>query len=393
MKVVAILEGDATAGGGFNQALNAILQMRRLSEGRFEFEVLTDRQANIRTLGELGVVAELVRYTSFDRLISSSSVYPWWQSLQARLKLVGPFEKALLARRCDLVYFAAPSAKAKALQRLNYIATVWDLCHRDALEFPESREFFQVREHLYRALLTPAVVILTDSPSLADAAAHRYGVDRGRILPMPFAPAAFLRHGTSTDKATVLRKYGLEEGYFFYPAQFWAHKNHVRILEALALLRDRGERPAAVFAGGDQGNRAYVEATTDRLGLHEQVRFLGFVPAEDMRGLYEGAGAVVMPTYFGPTNIPPLEAWAAGKPLIYSAQFKEQVGEAAICVNPDNAKELAEGMLACAREETRASLVRMGALRLREIERERTEAESALLQRLQQFESKRACWA
>jgi glycosyltransferase involved in cell wall biosynthesis len=291
------------------------------------------------------------------------------------------------------VYFAAPSAKAKALQRLNYIATVWDLCHRDAPEFPESREFFQVREHLYRGLLAPAVAILTDSPTLADATAHRYGVDRGKILPMPFAPAAFLDHETSTDKAAVLRKYGLEEGYFFYPGQFWAHKNHVRILEALALLRDRGERRTAVFAGGDQGNRAHVEATTNRLALREQVRFLGFVPAEDIRGLYEGASAVVMPTYFGPTNIPPLEAWVTGKPLVYSAQFKEQVGEAAICVNPDDATELAEGMLACARGDICANLVKEGAVRLREIEQQRTEAESALLRRLLQFESKRACWA
>jgi glycosyltransferase involved in cell wall biosynthesis len=392
MKVVAILEGDATAGGGFSQAVNAILQMGRISEGRFEFEVLTDRRPNIQTLSKLGVSAGLVRYTFLDRLISSFSLYPWWHSLEARLKLLGPFEKSLLARGCDLVYFAAPSAKAKALRRLNYITTLRDLCHRDAPEFPESREFFRMREQLYRALLPPAVAILTDSPTLADAAAHRYGVDRGRILPMPFTPAAFLDSAMSTDKGTVLRKYGLQEGYFFYPAQFWAHKNHVRIVEAVALLRDRGVKLAVVFAGGDQGNRAYVEATVNRLALDEQVRFLGFVPSEDLRGLYEGAGAVVMPTYFGPTNMPPLEAWATAKPLIYSVHFKEQVGEAAICVNPDDTKELAEGMLACTRAEVRANLTRIGTLRLEEIGRQRSDAESNLLKRLQQFESRRTCW-
>jgi hypothetical protein len=99
-----------------------------------------------------------------------------------------------------------------------------------------------------------------------------------------------------------------------------------------------------------------------------------------------------MPTYFGPTNMPPLEAWATAKPLIYSVHFKEQVGEAAICVNPDDTKELAEGMLACTRAEVRANLTRIGTLRLEEIGRQRSDAESNLLKRLQQFESRRTCW-
>jgi len=65
---------------------------------------------------------------------------------------------------------------------------------------------------------------------------------------------------------------------------------------------------------------------------------LGFVPIEDMRGLYEGSLAIVMPTYFGPTNIPPLEAWTLEKPLIYSTHLAEQAGDAALLIDPNNAK-------------------------------------------------------
>lgn len=395
MKIVAVLEDDVASGGGFNQALNAVLQMRRLCEGRFEYEVLTTQRANVGYLRELDIAAELFAFSPLDRLLARLSTQSWWHSLQIRLRAVGPFERRMLARGCDLVYFVTPSGRSRALQRLNFIATLWDLCHRDALEFPESREFaqFQLRETEYATRLTPALAVLTDSAALADAAARRYGIDRERLLPMPFAPNPFLGSRFSLDKAAVLRKHGLEEGYFFYPAQFWAHKNHVRIVQALAILAARGARPRVVFAGGEKGNRSHVERAVAAAGLRDQVRFLGFVPAQDMRALYEGCAGVVMPTYFGPTNIPPLEAWSLGKPLIYSSQFREQVGDTALCVDPDDASALADAMQACTDAATASRLAALGAARLKEIERERTAAEADLLARLDQFAARRACWA
>lgn len=394
MKIIAVLEKDAGASGGFNQALSAILQMRRICQGRFDFEVLTTHEANVGHLGSLGVPATVFSFSATDALLARASHLALWQLLQIRLKLTGPFERKLLERDCDLVYFVTPSGKSTALQRLNYIATVWDACHRDAPEFPEARQFaqFQAREHQYRTQLAPAIAVLTDSRELAVSLSRRYGLDVERMLPMPFAPAPFLEAGLATETAAVLRKYGLQEGYYFYPAQFWAHKNHVRILEAMALLRQRGCAAHAVFAGGDAGNRPHLEKLAGRHGLRDQVRFLGYVPAADLRGLYEGCCAVVMPTYFGPTNIPPLEAWLIGKPLIYSSAFKEQAGDAALCVDPDDANALAQAMHACTDAGTRANLVRSGTLRLRQIEQQRKEAESALLERLRQFEARRSCW-
>jgi len=394
MKIVAILEGDITHGGGFNQALNAVLQMRRLCEGRWDFEVLTDHRPNVAHLAKAGVPAAHFGLRFMDRMLSFLSAQPWWFALQARLRLVSPLERDLLRRGCDLVYLLTPFARTNVLQRLNYMATVWDLCHRDVPEFPEVREWeqFRIRERLYAPLLPAALLVLTDSPRLADTASRRYGVDRERFLPMPFAPAAFLEHGAADGREAVLRKHALEEGYLFYPAQFWPHKNHVRIVQALALLKQRGSRPQVVFAGGDKGNRSHVEAAARQAGVQEQVRFLGFVPAEDMRGLYEGCRAVVMPTYFGPTNIPPLEAWALGKPLVYSSLFEEQVGDAAICVDPDDAESLARGMQACADEAVRARVVEAGRRRLAEAGGQRAEAEAELLRRLQRFAARRACW-
>jgi glycosyltransferase involved in cell wall biosynthesis len=163
-------------------------------------------------------------------------------------------------------------------------------------------------------------------------------------------------------------------------------------LEALVLLREAGINLRLVFAGSDQGNRSHIENLVTRYSLIDQVRFLGFVPVEHMRGLYEGCLAVVMPTYFGPSNLPPLEAWMIGKPLVYSAHLKEHAGKAAILVNPDDATELAGAMRACTDPEISSSLVKLGTLRLRQIEQRRKDGETELSNRLLQFEVRRKCW-
>jgi glycosyltransferase involved in cell wall biosynthesis len=394
MKIVAILEDDIAVGGGFHQALNAILQMQKVCRGRFDFQVLASGKSDYGYLRTLGIDARPFHFSVFDKLLLQASRQPWWHQLQGRLKLVSSFEKELQKLGCDLVFFSRQSELSGVLQRLNFITTLFDLCHRDAMEFPEVREFgqFQARERYFQTHLTGAITVLTDSPALADAAARRYGVDRERLLAMPFAPAAFLDERMANDKEPVLRKYGLTEGYLFYPAQFWAHKNHIRILEALLVLADLGQHPNVVFSGADKGNLRHVERFTEKHALRKQVRFLGFVPAEDVRGLYEGCSAIVMPTYFGPTNLPPLEAWMVGKPLVYSSRCAEQAGDAGLCVDPDDAEELARAMQKSMDPSAAANLVRLGALRLKQIEQQRADAKAELLRRLRLFEARRRCW-
>lgn len=394
MKVIAVLEDDAAIGGGFQQSLNAIAQMQRLCGGRYGFAVVATSAQAADQLRALSIDASVVRVSFVDKLLLQLSRFPWWHQLQGRLRRVSPFEKALLRLGCDLAYFVKQTELSGILQHVNFITTLFDLCHRDTPEFPEVREFgqFRAREHYFATQLSGALLVLTDSAELADAAARRYGLDRVRLLPMPFAPGAALAAAGARDAAEVLRRHGLESGYFFYPAQFWAHKNHVRILEALVLLRERGRRPTVAFAGGDKGNRGHVEAFADRHGLRAQVRFLGFAPAEDMRGLYEGCAAVLMPTYFGPTNLPPLEAWAMERPLIYSSRCAAHAGDAALCVDADDAAALAAAMEETMRPEAAARLVERGRQRLAGIARERAAAENELAACLARFELRRRCW-
>ncbi len=396
MKVVALFEGDLASGGAFQQALNAILQMQRLSVGNFDFAVLTPVERNVEDLAQLGVQAVSFKLNLFDRQIGhlfSSQIVRKLQS-RRRWKLVHPLEKLLMDCGTDLVYFPQQPGGEAFFQNLNYITMVWDLCHRDTPEFPEIRGHgvFTAREKEYLEWLPPAFAILVDSQTLATRIAKRYGIDEGRLLVMPFAPAPFLCPERSLTKEEVARVYALDEGYYFYPAQLWPHKNHVRILEALALLASKGINRKVVFAGGDKGNLRHLLDTANQLKIEKHVKVLGFVPVAHMRGLYEGCGAVVMPTYFGPTNLPPLEAWTSRRPLIYSEHLAEHAMGAALLVNPDDATSLAGAMVAVLDPIIAADLVAKGNVRLEQINEQRESAEQQLLAQLKIFAARRRCW-
>jgi glycosyltransferase involved in cell wall biosynthesis len=395
MKITVIIDNKIGAGGGFDQALNAVLQMQRLCEHRFIFEVMTSQKENLELFRGLGIKCTFFSYSLFDRLLVKFSPSKIWQIIQSKLKFIAPFEKKLILNDCDLVYFVTPTNKSATLQVLNYIVTVWDISHRDTPEFPEVREFntFYIREEHYKNNLGPALLILTDSEKNAKQASNIYGIDYRRFIPMPFSPSPFLDKKKSLNKDEILNKYAIEEDYFYYPAQFWAHKNHISILKALLILRKQHNWfPKVVFTGKDYGNLGYLKKFVLNNGLTSQVKFLGFVPSEDIRALYEGALAIVMPTYFGPTNLPPLEAWAIGKPLLYSSHFVEQTGNAALLFNPDSAEELANALRLCTDKKILDQLSLLGKIRLEEIAEARNKSEQHLINELEVFAIRRMCW-
>ena len=394
MKIIAIIEKPIASGGGFNQALNAIQQMNRLSVDKFDFSVVTPTKENIYYLKKLNIKTSYVAITLFDKILSRLFTGRIWGKILGKLKIIGPFEKQLIKQKCDLVYFVEQSSRAESIQNLNFIETVHDLCHQDQLEFPEVRNFgeFVGREWVFQNTLKRAFFVVVDSEELEVKINSRYGVDKDRIVTMPFSPSPFLNESNVSDSADILKLYKLEPGYFFYPAQFWAHKNHYRIIEAVKLLHEEGTICRVVFVGGDKGNYDFLDSLIRRYSLAKHIQSLGFIPPEHMMTLYDSCQAVIMPSYFGSTNIPPLEAWFMGKPLIYSKLFYEQAGNAALLVDPDDTNSVADAMKSMLDESISKKYIKFGYERFKQITNTRKLSEKQLFVKLLHFEQKRKCW-
>ena len=208
---------------------------------------------------------------------------------------------------------------------------------------------FERREIALRMALPRAVAVIANCVSGAERIAKIYDVAPERIVTLPFLPSVAVRHhaggkGTATAES-VRARYGLPDDYVYYPAQFCVDKNHVYLLDALAALEEKyGHRLHVAFSGSDNGNLAYIEDYVRKVGLAERAHFLGFVEEGEVPALYEGAKALTMPSYAGPTNLPPLEAATLGCPVIYSdlPEWRDFMGDAALYCDLKDPQSMAD---------------------------------------------------
>lgn len=193
-----------------------------------------------------------------------------------------------------------------------------DLQH---LHFPEffSRREIAEREATYRALCERASVVTLMSSWGRDDIIARYGLPPAKVRVVPGA-ATIDAYGTATETevAATREHFGLRDPFALYPAKAWPHKNHLRLVRALKLLRDRGVEVPVVLTGAQNGRELPVLAEAEDLGVRDLVRFVGFVTPAELSSLYRMARMMVFPTLFEGWGLPILEAMSADLPLACS---------------------------------------------------------------------------
>jgi glycosyltransferase involved in cell wall biosynthesis len=175
----------------------------------------------------------------------------------------------------------------------------------------------------------------------------------------------------------VKNTYQLEQPFALYPAVTWPHKNHIRLLEALAWLRDRcGLTIRLVCTGArDENFWPHIARCIDELKLGPQVKFLGFIPEKDLRAVYQLSQFLVLPSLFEAISLPIFDAWIEGVPVVCSdaTVLPDQVLDAAVLFNPHSVESIANAIAKVASdEELKAELRRHGTRRVSDFDWERT---------------------
>jgi glycosyltransferase involved in cell wall biosynthesis len=126
-----------------------------------------------------------------------------------------------------------------------------------------------------------------------------------------------------------------------YPANLWPHKNHERLIDALAAQRDRDV--SLVLTGRTSRRSRRLMERADRAGVGARVRHLGYLDAPTLAAVYRAARAMVFPSLYEGFGAPPLEAMACGCPVASSmrASLGEVCGDAALELDPESIDSIA----------------------------------------------------
>jgi glycosyltransferase involved in cell wall biosynthesis len=313
---------------------------------------------------------------------------------QGRDSYLEQLEAAINQQRLDVVWFMKPPGVPLSIP---FIATVWDLEHRKRPYFPEvsvTGWTWTDRDCGYSTALPRASFVLTGTQAGKEEVVHYYRVNPENVKVIPLPVPREDSKPACLNMESIRERYAIKGNFLFYPAQFWPHKNHVNLLMALDILRKRnGLRLNLILTGSDKGNRGFVAEKVRELDLSEQVFDLGFVSREELNTLYMNALALVFPSFFGPDNLPALEAFVFGCPVITAnvPGAEEQLGKAALFFDPSDPTDIAAKILALRENpQCRHRLINEGS----KIAHERTADNyiAAICELLDSFESVRRCW-
>ena len=346
LRIGLFLDAEPSWGGAFQYSQAVLNAVSSFPQDRFEVVVAYASDTWASPLKERELPAFPVHLASW-KILSSKRVceylpISWWRSYGP---LLSAMTKKLIRQRCHAWIFPAQETWAYLLP-VPSLGTIFDLMHRYERRFKESSGYglYRCRERHYLNMCRWSKGVFVDSEVGKRQVMESYRLDADRIHILPFV--APKRIGTISTPDAFNARYTLPRKFFFYPAQFWEHKNHKALVSAAALLKREIPDLNLVFVGSKKNGYPSTIELVRHLDLTNNIHFLGYVPDSDMPELYLRARALLMPTYYGPTNIPPLEAMALGCPVAASRIYgmPEQLGDAALFFDPTSVEQIAQAM-------------------------------------------------
>ena len=351
-----VFESSPKFGGNFQTEISTALRLKNLSLDKVEIKFFSTNKDNLQVLKKYNL--EIKYYTKKNFNLNILKFYEFLTSKFTKkifnfIFNFNGFEKFLLANSIDLVYFNSMSPTALVLKKIDFITSYWDMAHLEYPLFPECKENYHsisAREYIYKNLADNSLYVLTDSKEGMKNFSSRYNVNEKKLRIIYSEPSNQILKKYKTKENLndeILKKFNLlNKKFIFYPAQYWAHKNHIYILEALKLMHDKNSdlEITAVFCGFDKNNLDYLKSISKKLSIQNNVIFLNFLNEEELFIFYKNSFAIVVPTYFGPTNHLPIEGFYFEKPVFYSDIWSEteQVKGAVIKIDLNNPNDLAD---------------------------------------------------
>ena len=342
------------AGGVGTFALSLARAISDLSDGNEEYFFLVNDGDGPRLEGRIGRQIKIIEaqphsHALIDRIAAHT---PYGKRIWHRLRLsLNHFGYALghsipetdgrvEREKIDVIHFTT---------QLGFVTDIPFIYHPHDLQHRHLPQFFgraerSLRDYSYRTLCQRAAVVSVVSQWVKRDLQSAFNLSDSKIRIVHFAPEPLGSLASSAVTKQLARKFSLPQRFILYPSRTWPHKNHLRLLEALRILRDdHGMTVPLVCSGAPTPYLEKILSEVEALGLKDQVFFLGFLTLDELSALYQLCSAVVIPTLFEAASFPLWEAFLAEKPAACSnvTSLPAQAGDAALVFDPYDVKEIA----------------------------------------------------
>ncbi len=341
-KIGIVVSGGQMSGGVFQYTESILDAMNRSKI--YDFILFYDDEADF-----------LNKY-SFSKRKLEAPTYNIFQILVKLFQLLfsirKPFffseeEKGLFS---DIDLFLSPTTTLYPHYYLNkkFVFTLHDMQERYFPQFFTKYELFK-RYIVRKKLAKHADKILCESQFVKNDIKKFLHISESKVKIVESPPPARLINNR-VDRFyfnSIINKYDLPKKFIYYPAQLWYHKNHIKLLDAFAIVQEQFDDLHLLLTGNRDNNYYNIINKIKTLNLDNSVKYLGYVDYEDIPYLYTLSKFLIMPSLFESISLPIYEAFSLKIPVCCSnvVALPEQVGEAGLLFDPHDEVDIANKMI------------------------------------------------
>ena len=347
MKKIGIyLSVGPYSGGSFQYCVSIINHLKKLNKKKYKIIAFISNKVWINYVPENFKIIRIKKKNLLFKFLNYLNFIILSNKL---LKFINNhFDKninSINKENCDIIIFPSQENLSSKIYAKS-ITSIHDLMHRYESKFKEYNFFEKIRrDYKYVNICKYSDKILVDSLIGKKHVIESYNVNPKIILEFNFEIPEYLK---LKKKRNIFKKYNLpKDKFIFYPAQFWEHKNHINLIKAFKLVREKILNINLVLVGVEKNNLDNINYLIKKNKLENCIFILGYIENEDVYSFYKSASLMCYVSYCGPTNIPPLEAMYLGCPLICSNKYgmPNQVKNGALLVNPISPKDISKKIL------------------------------------------------
>lgn len=315
--------------GGVNYFKNLLFALDSIEEKNLEIFVFVGKRQDTKIKDMFKQYAQVVEDSLLDR-----KSFKWFlMKIEQKVFKTNFIFSNFLKKHGIQVLSHAFVTDIKAIKTINWIP---DFQHVHLPQMFSAKEIKNRNQSFTKVIKKSDVIVLSSYDALKDLKefAPEYE-SKAKVLQFVSQPDKRYFKLNEDDRYRLLKKYQIENDFFYMPNQFWKHKNHMLAFEAIRELVQEGSNICLVCTGylQDHRNISYVDTIQKFLrenNLENNIKLLGIVDYEDVFGLIKFAKAVINPSLFEGWSSTVEECKSVGKNMILSdlEVHKEQYPEA-----------------------------------------------------------------
>jgi len=338
MSKIAFFLSGSRAGGGFSHLTSFVENICKLFKNKKNIYFISTNKQLYLDLLKKKLNVHLYKVSLLERILSKLNKILNLYKFSFNYNF---FEKFIKKKKITKLIFNEPSLYINFCKNLNFSSYIFNTEIDDVKKFKEFQNgVYENQRNIITNIVNYANKILVFTEQNKIDLIERFNCNSNKILIqnlIPHLPKLKLKIKKNKNFQSQNKKKKIIN--FFYPSQFFEHKNHILIIKIGKILKKRKIKNINfIFSGNDRGNLKTIQNQIEKYKLDNIIKIVGELSEQSMILMYKFCDYVINPTFLGRSSMPLLESFYFKKIIFYNKNILDKkLLDYVVSIDPYNA--------------------------------------------------------